>query len=351
MIKRSILAIACGVMALSTSSDACTRVIHTFKNGDVMTARSMDWYVRYQTDIWKFPRGITRNGLSVKNPAKWVSKYGSVVVVQTTAKQAAATDGMNEKGLVANMLYLTETKYAPRDINKKGVASSVYVQFLLDNFATVDEAVAFIKKDTIQMIPVPIPNSKHLPTMHISLSDANGDSAVIEFLDEKVVIHHAKEYQVMTNSPTYKEQLALTAYWDTIGGHNFLPGTRNSPDRFVRASFYNKHLPEAKTYREEIAGLISIIRNASSPFGRPDPQKPNVSTTLWRTLADQTHKIFYFESTISPNLLWIDYKKLDFSQGSASKVLPIADDAEYMGNVNDKFKQEKTVQFAKIPAK
>jgi choloylglycine hydrolase len=349
--KKTLLSISLGLVLFATSGDACTRVVHTFSNGDVMTGRSMDWYLRYQTDLWKFPRGIAREGLSVQNPAQWVSKYGSIVVAQTTAKQAAATDGMNEKGLVANMLYLTETQYAPRDVKKKGLASSVYVQFLLDNFATVEEAVKFIQKDTVQMIPVPIPNSKHLPTMHISLSDATGDSAVIEFLNKEVVIHHAKKYQVMTNSPTYEEQLALTAYWDTIGGHNFLPGTRNSPDRFVRASFYNKHLPKAKSYREEVAGLMSIVRNASSPFGRPDPEKPNVSTTLWRTLSDQTHKVFYFESTISPNLIWVDLKQFDFSQGSGSKVLPIPDDAEYMGKVNKFFHKEKALQFAKIPQK
>jgi len=351
MIIKSLLSIALGITLFSINSDACTRIIHTFDTGDVMTARSMDWYLRYQTDLWKFPRGLKRSGLAEENPAKWVSKYGSVVVAQTTANQTAATDGMNEKGLVANMLYLTETKYAPRDLKKKGIASSIYVQFLLDNFATVNEAVKFIQQKSVQMLPVPIPNSKHLPTMHISLSDASGDSAIIEFLNKKVVIHHSKKYQVMTNSPTYSQQLALTAYWDAIGGHNFLPGTRNSPDRFVRASFYNKHLPKAKSYTEEIAGLMSIIRNVSSPFGRPDPQKPNVSTTLWRTLADQTHKILYFESTVNPNFIWIDFSQFDFSKGSGSKILPIPENAEYMGKVNKFFHKQKTLQFAKIPAK
>ena len=347
MIKKGLFSIALGVALFSVNSDACTRVIHTFKSGEVMTARSMDWYLRYQTDIWKFPKGLKKEGLTPKNPAKWVSKYGSVVVTQTTQSQTAATDGMNEKGLVANLLYLTETKYPKRDTSKKGIASSIYLQFLLDNFATVSEAVEFIKKDTIQIVPVPIPNSKHLPTMHLSLSDSSGDSAIIEFLDGKVVIHHSKEYQIMTNSPIFSQQLALSAYWDAIGGDNFLPGTRKSPDRFVRASFYNKHLPEGKTYREKVASLISIIRNVSSPFGQPDPNKPNISTTLWRTLADQTNKIYYFESTISPNLIWIDLKKFNFAKGA--KVLHIKDDLDYFGEVNSKFKESKAVEFAKVP--
>jgi len=349
--KKGLVTILLGMSLMSVDSSACTRVVHSFKNGDVVTGRSMDWFERFETSIWKFPRGIQRDGLTQNNPAKWTSKYGSVVVVQTSFGQNASTDGINEKGLVANMLYLTETQYAPRDTKKEGIASSEYIQFLLDNFATVREAVKYIKSDKAQIVPVPIPNSKHLPTMHISISDASGDSAIIEFLDNKVVIHHSKEYKVMTNSPTFDRQLALSAYWDEIGGHKFLPGTRNSADRFVRAKFYNEHLPEAKNYREAIASVMSVIRNASSPFGEPDPDKPNISSTLWRTVADQTHLVYYFESTVSPNLVWVNLKKLDFSKGSSSEYIDIKEDSDFVGNINKLLKKSKAIDFAKVPAK
>lgn len=45
--------------------------------------------------------------------------YGSVV---TSAFEIASTDGMNEKGLVANLLWLPETEYPARDKNKPGLA-------------------------------------------------------------------------------------------------------------------------------------------------------------------------------------------------------------------------------------
>jgi len=349
--KQTMLTLALAGMLGYNSADACTRIIHTFENGDVVTGRSMDWYVRYPTAIWKFPRGIERNGLTPENPVHWVSKYGSIIVAQSSDGQTASTDGMNEKGLVSNMLYLSETEYGKRDVTKNGLASSVYVQYLLDNFATVDEAVKFLKQDTVQMVPVPIPGSKFLPTMHISISDATGNSAIVEFLKGKVVIHHSKAYQVMTNSPTFDEQLALMAYWDSVGGHKFLPGTRNSPDRFVRATFYNRTLPEPKDYREAIASVLSVVRNVSSPFGKPDPEKPNVSSTIWRTVADQSHKVYFFESTISPNTIWVDLNKLDFSKGSGSQAVEIPDNADFSGNINRLLKQQATLQFAKVPVK
>ncbi len=345
------LGILLGLFLTSQYTNACTRVLHVFKkNNLVVTARSMDWYVRYPTTIWKFPRGLYREGLTPENPARWTSKYGSVVIVQTAGgNQSATADGLNEKGLVANLLYLTETEYGKRKPEIPGVASSIYLQFLLDNFASVKEVVEYLKTDSIQIVPVPIPNSEHLPTMHVSVSDSSGDSAIIEFLDGKVVIHHSKKYQVMTNSPTFDRQLALNAYWEEIGGHKFLPGTRNSADRFVRASFYNASLPEPKDYREAIASVMSIVRNVSSPYGRPDPQKPNISTTLWRAVADQTNLVYYYESTISPYLVWVDLKEMDFSKGSGAMALEIKDDTELHGKVNRFFKARKLLEFAPVP--
>ena len=340
-------AVLSSLSIFSPDLDACTRVLHVTKDHTyVVTGRNMDWYLRYPTTFWKFPRGMKRNGLTKANPLEWTSKYGSLALIQTADGQNATADGMNEKGLVANLLYLTETKYPKRDPKIKGLASSIYLQYILDNFATVAEAVEKIKKGDFQIVPVPIPNSEHLPTMHISLSDATGDSAIIEFLDGKTVIHHDKSYQIMANSPVFEKQLALTAYWDEIGGNTFLPGTRKSPDRFVRANYYNKMLPEPKNYREAIASVMSIMRNTSSPFGDPDPNKPNISTTMWRVIDDHKNLKMFYESTVSPSVIWIDMKKLDFSKDAPVEKVS-AEDYSLTGEVNKAFKKSAPVEFAR----
>jgi choloylglycine hydrolase len=345
-IKKNLLLTIAIVSSLFQTADACTRVLHVAKDQQyIITGRNMDWYVRYPTTFWKFPRGMHRTGLSKKNPLEWVSKYGSVVLVQTADGQSATADGMNEKGVVANLLYLTETKYPKRDIQKKGLASSIYIQYILDNFQRVKEAVEAIKKDDFQIIPVPIPNSEHLPTMHISISDATGDSAIIEFLDGKTIIHHSKKYQIMTNSPIFEKQLTLNAYWEEIGGNTFLPGTRKSSDRFVRASYYNKMLPEPKNYYEAIAGVMSVLRNTSSPFGDPDPNKPNISTTMWRTIDDQKNLMLFYESTISPNVIWIDLKKFDFSPNTKVEKIDTSDKS-LIGELNRGFVVTEPLKFA-----
>ncbi len=45
------------------------------------------------TDLWIFPRGITRDGGMGEKGIRWTSKYGSVVA---SVYQAGTADGMNE---------------------------------------------------------------------------------------------------------------------------------------------------------------------------------------------------------------------------------------------------------------
>ena len=150
---------------------------------------------------------MDRNGETGENSLKWVSKYGSVV---TSAFEIASTDGMNEKGLVANLLWLPEAKYPARDKSKPGLAITAWVQYMLDNFATVDEAVAFIDEDTFQVVSDMMPDGSRLATLHLSVSDATGDCAIFEYTDGKLTVYHSKEYKIMTNSTTNNKQLTHT---------------------------------------------------------------------------------------------------------------------------------------------
>jgi penicillin V acylase-like amidase (Ntn superfamily) len=104
-----------------------------------------------------------------------------------------------------------------------------------DHFATVAEAVDALRKEPFYIVTVMSPDG-HAGTAHLSLSDPSGDSAIFEYVKGKLVIHHGRNYKVMTNSPAFDQQLALDTYWRTIGGQTMLPGTNRTADRFVRAS-------------------------------------------------------------------------------------------------------------------
>jgi choloylglycine hydrolase len=104
-------------------------------------------------------------------------------------------------------------------------------------------------------------------TAHLSISDASGDSAIFEYLDGKLVIHHGREDQIMTNSPTYDQQLALAAYWKNIGGSVMLPGTNRAADHFARMSYYINEATRTSDPRRAVATVFSVMRNVSVPIG------------------------------------------------------------------------------------
>ena len=195
-------------------ADACTRAVYFGKEKQTVTGRSMDWVEDMQTNLWAFPRGMKRDGGLGKGSLEWTSKYGSVVA---SIYEGGSADGMNEKGLVANMLYLAESEYPSDDDKRPGVCISAWAQYFLDNFSSVEDAVTDAKKESFRVVPVVAPNGMK-GSVHLSLSDASGDSAIFEFVRGKLVVHHGKEYQVMTNSPIYDKQIAINEYWKEFDG-------------------------------------------------------------------------------------------------------------------------------------
>lgn len=151
----------------------------------------------------------------------------------------------------------------------------------------------------------------------------------------------------MANDPTFDQQLEQLKQYQSFGGDKPLPGTTQSADRFIRAAYYQKSLPTPFSSRETIAGVLSIARNVSQPFGIPDPFTPNISTTRWRTVSDLTNKVYYFESMTSPNIIWVHLDKLDFAKGAPVKKLDMVNEPDRVGDVSAQFKETKPFEWAK----
>jgi Linear amide C-N hydrolases, choloylglycine hydrolase family len=67
------------ILAIPSTSEACTRFVYHGVDGDVITARSMDWKLDVGTNLWIFPRGTKLSGEAGPNSIHWTSKYGSVM--------------------------------------------------------------------------------------------------------------------------------------------------------------------------------------------------------------------------------------------------------------------------------
>lgn len=335
-------------MATMSIGHACTRAVFLGDDGRTITGRSMDWKVDVGTNLWIMPRGLHQNGGAGSDSIEWTSKYGSVIA---SGFDISTTDGMNEKGLVANMLWLVESEYPEPKAGDKLLSISAWAQYVLDNFATVEEAVEALSQEKFVVITDNVPGEDRVATLHLSLSDASGDSAIVEYIDGKQVIHHSRDYQVMTNSPTFDQQLALNSYWQQIGGTVMLPGTNRAADRFARAAFYINAIPKDKDMRTSVASVFSVIRNVSVPFGLNTESEPNISSTRWRTVADQKEQLYFFESALTPNTFWVDLKNIDFSEKTGQVMkLDLGRDQKHIfsGDATPEFKPAEQFQFLGI---
>jgi penicillin V acylase-like amidase (Ntn superfamily) len=316
----------------------CTRVLWNDNGLAVVTGRTMDWPESTEPILTVLPRGLQHDGGALgptravtENPALWTSRFGSLV---TTIYGLGAADGLNDRGLAAHMLYLTACDFGPRDATRPGLHAGLWAQYVLDNAATVEEAIAVL--GDVQLVQVAA-RGQHA-TVHLALEDASGDSAIIEYLAGEAVVHRGREHRVMTNDPTYDEQLALLAELDFSKPSKDLPlpGNVNPRDRFQRATYFLGLLPKPASEREAVAGVFAIARNASVPFGAPYGDF-GIYNTEYRTVTDVTNRRYFIELTTRPNVIWAELDALDLSEGAPVAILD-PDDVGLSGDVSSAFR-------------
>ena len=318
-----------------TPAAACSRILFNM-NQEQVVARTMDLYMPDHPKLVAYPRGISRDGAVLDgNSAHWVSKFGSVTV---KSLDMATSDGMNEKGFVANLLYLHDSQYESRD-GRPGMANSVVLQYLLDVSSSVSEALSEL--DKVQVVSARVAGREW--PLHIAISDASGDSAVIEFVKGVKVVHRGKDTAVMTNEPPLDWQLKNLQKYRYFGGAESLPGDIDPASRFVRASAFLKSSPAPKDTRQALAQAYSIAKSVSVPQGAQDTaagiKSEDTWPTLWTTLADSNNRFYYFQGSDSPNMVWIDLGKLNFTK--ASPIMSVSgEDTSLTGDVSKNMKAQ-----------
>ena len=316
MYLKSTVTFASILPLLCSLGQACSRVNYDSGEGGnhrIIVGRTMDWLADTNSSVWVFPAGMDRDGCAGVNSWKWKSKYGSVV---TSMYDRATVDGMNSEGLVGNLLYLADGDYGERNSSRPGLSLGVWLQYFLDRYATVAEAVDDLYTpsgaETFQIVTKEI--IKNVPSLcHVGLSDAGGDSAILEYIDGRLVVHHSRQYKVMTNDPPYDQQLAIDQYWNQIGMYA-LPGTDRPADRFARLAYYVRVASDSLEDVTAVSTTAGMMRAVSVPMRPISISTPNIAPTLWRTYADTLALRYYFEGAREPMVLWVELTELDLSE-------------------------------------
>ncbi|KAF1051198.1 MAG: Choloylglycine hydrolase [Stenotrophomonas maltophilia] len=319
--------------AVVSSASACTRAFLNAYPGYLISARNLDFFGPVDPSLVITPVGIEHTGSDSANALRWKTRFGSVVIY---ADGVFPMDGINEKGLAGHTQYYTNGKQEQADHKgKPELDSRAWLSYLLDNFANVDDAVKGLKD--VRLVAKKMPIDYASDTKHIALEDASGDSAIIEIDNGEVNIYHGRNYRVMTNPPSYEQQLKNYEKFRNVDADH-IPGSQSSEDRFVRASIDLKNVPQPNSKAQAQGFILSVINNAAFPINYPDandkmvkaiteayqkyskfPTENQGTATYWTTIADLSHSEYHFKSVSAASEVMIDLKKVDFSAGQPVK--------------------------------
>jgi len=246
------------------------------------------------------------------NPAKWTSKYGSVTFNQFGRENP--NGGMNEKGLVVELMWLGDTEY-PKAGKEPSVDLLEWIQYQLDTTATVDEA---LKNAAAIRIDPQLPGIK----IHYLIADAGGNAAVVEYLSGKLVVRTGVELPkpVLTNN-TYTSSLEYLQKTPIDKAT-----TDGSFDRFLRAS---KGLEGYVPNKDPIAYSFSILDGVQSRHYSTSDD------TVWSVVYDQRSGLIHFKTKAVPTEKVIDTRKFDYACGSTVRMLDV--DTKAAGDVTASF--------------
>ncbi len=224
-------------------------------------------------------------------PAQWISRFGSVTFNQYGRDNA--TGGMNERGLVVEVMWLDGTRYPAADA-RPSLGSLEWVQYQLDTSATVSEVIENAKNVRIADDRAPL---------HYLIADPRGDVATIEFLGGKLVVHRGESLPVpvLANDP-YAESLS---------------SRRNSPSaRFTRAA---NGLSSAAT----VDGAFRLLDEVA------------LGSTQWSIVYDLKNRAIAYRTATNRERRSVSLAKLDFTCATPLRVLDID---EGRGDVTSRFR-------------
>jgi hypothetical protein len=321
--KKIVLAL-CILLTSNSSSHACTAFeFGGYENGGI--AHNLDWYSQMGSAAAFFvnARGTEKQGEifgALDEVAHWTSKYGSLTYSITGREFPSG--GRNEAGLSIQALMFTGRYPTKEESSAPALGATQWVQYQLDNSATLAEAVA----NAAKIRPV------SQAVTHYFVCDKSHSCGVFQFVNGELKIYRERGLltPTLTNS-SYPESLQ---YWkDCLDGR--CPPVTNSLVRFAKAA----------SSRGTFRSGVNPVEFASSQL-EGVVQTGAIETRY--SFVDFKDEIFFTPAKNWQGWQSIDLAKLDFSCANAGAYLEI--DPAFKGDQTANLKPfEESIQ-AKLAA-
>jgi choloylglycine hydrolase len=280
------------------------------QGNSIIFGRNLDWYSGTGL-VMVNPRNLKKVAIvnSSEKAIKWISKFGSITFNQIGRELPFG--GINESGLVIEHMTLDETVYPSKD-ERYVIGAFQWIQFQLDNYSSIEEV---FKSDTFLRIE---DNSK----VHFLLCDRFGNSAVLEFLNGKMVCFTGKDLPI--------QALANNNYEESLSCYINKCNTQSNPslNHFCTAS---KQIGETYSYNHDSSvdyafrtlNMVSQVLFTKWSIVY-DITNMRIYFKVYETpIIDGEKKIFTKQPPYDPTTKIIDFMALDFNCSNIAKVFDI----------------------------
>jgi penicillin V acylase-like amidase (Ntn superfamily) len=289
---------------------SCSTFVLSREGGTLVVGHNLDENIKMPGLVVVNPRGIAKENVTFNDiesgrrsdsapRLRWVSRYGSVTY--NSFGREFPDGGMNEVGLYVGEMTLMGTVWPAESLPR--MYHHQWIQYLLDNFATVEEAVASL--------------SKALPEghcqWHFLLADKEGGAAVVEFLEGKAVVHagSALPCKILCND-SYEAELRDLVNYAGFGG------TKNPVPRYERE---DPRFRWAAVMLRDFNGKKPAVDYAFEVLGRLD-----VGNNKWSIVYDIPAARMYVTTSLARGIRWLNFADVDFVCTSRPWALDINED-------------------------
>ena len=291
-----------GLLSPDRPAGACT-TFATEVGNELIVGKSYDWHtgdgllVVNQRQRGKQALVDPQTGLQ---PARWVSRHGSVTFNQYGRELPLG--GMNERGLVIEIMWLEAARYGKPVAGRPTVNELQWIQLLLDTTATVPEAIAAARELQV---------AKVYGAVHYLACDRSGACATFEHLDGRLRIHQGKRLPVraLTND-TYASSVAYLRRHVGFGGKKPVAAGSASLDRFVRVAALARRGPPSG--RQPAQFGFDLLRKVQ-----------NGTFTQWQIVYRPRRGLVDFRQRGEARALTIDLGQLSFACDRAVRIMDL----------------------------
>lgn len=336
------------VICLWTQSNAiaCTGIMLRTEDNSVVHGRTMELSSAPDISIVVIPRGY---GFIGKTPIGDGLKYSAIyaAVGSILYNDIVVQDGINETGLaVASFMFSTCAEYTPAttENQKKGLSPVDFTNWLLTQFATIDEVREAVKNEVVVITPTVVDGwGTEAPPFHYMVYNKSGESIVIEPVGGKLIVHD-NPFGVITNSPTFDWHMTNLRNYIPLDPNNLplinvndvtlkpfgegngmfgLPGDFTPPSRFVRAIFFSTTAIPSKTIEKGVEQVFHILNNFDIPFGlvrETNDGVVSIDHTVCTTARDPKNLRYYYKSYDDQTIRMVQLKQFDLEAKEIKKL-------------------------------